>query len=239
MKRIATIASIILAVLVGGALLTAYARVGNPANLAELASGSSQAASSVPQPAAGASSTAPKPDLKITSGDASADDAGEAGEVEAGPQPAPIPFEGGTNPAGGATALEGAWQYYENPDAAKNGETVMTYQYRFYNESSTLNLNYGEFSATIGVNMLGTYAIAADGTITLTDITWSSKDDLLGFTGGSAVFTAAWPADGQPGIVMTLHSYETGNGESIPAFDHILGAPLLCAPFGETTVDNG
>lgn len=233
MKRIATIASIILAVLVGGALLTAYARVGSPGNLAV-------ASSSTPQPSAASSNTAPKPNLKITSSDAdTADVDADTGEAEIMPQPAPIPFEGGTTPAGGATALEGAWQYYENPDAAKNGETVMTYQYRFYNESNTLNLNYGEFSATIGVNMLGTYAISGDGTITLTDITWSSKDNLLGFTGGSAVFTAGWPADGQPGIVMTLHSYETGNGEGIPAFDHILGVPLLCAPFGETTVDNG
>lgn len=229
MKRVAIIACIILAALVGGALITAYAAVGTPGDLAT-------AASSIPQPPASRSSSAPKQELKITDSSApTGEDTGEAEDAAAYTQPPPVAYEGGTSPAGNASALEGAWQYYETADA-QNGQPVMVYQYRFYNESGTLNLSYGILNATINANMLGSYGIGGDGTVVLGDITWSTEENPLGHVGGNAVLSLGWPADGSEGLVVTLVSYETGTGERFAPFDHILGVPLLCTKFGEAEV---
>lgn len=228
MKRFSVIACIILAALIGGALITAYAVVGTPSELATVSD-------SIPQPPASRSS-AQKQELQITDSASQADEsADEAGAAESQPQPPAVAYEGGTTPAGNATALEGAWQYYETADA-QGGQPVMIYQYRFYNESSTLNLSYGILNATINANMLGTYAIGGDGTVVLSNITWSTADNPLGHVGGNAVLTLGWPADGSAGLVVTLVSYETGTGERFEPFDHILGVPLLCTKFGEAEV---
>lgn len=231
MKRIAVIVSIVLAACIGGALATAFAMVGAPPNL------SSSSAAAIPAPPTSQSSTS-APQLEITNS-ASQSAVEETGEAEPQPQPAPVPFEGGVNPVGDGSALEGSWHYYEGVPGNTSGATVMAYQYRFYNESNNMNLNYGEFGANIGINMLGTFSLAGDGTLVLSDITWSSADDLLGHTGGQAVFSLGWPADGQAGLVLTLQSYDTGTGEGVPVFDHIIGVPLLCAKFGEQSVDLG
>lgn len=229
MKRFAIIASIILAACVGGALLVAFVVVGAPASL----SPSSSASTSTIPPPPTSNTPASVPALEITNS-AIQDDSAAESEAEAA-QPPLVPYEGGTTPAAAGNALEGSWHYYENSGDAP----ITAYQYRFYNESSNMNLNYGELGASIGMNMLGDFSLAGDGTLLLSNLTWSSKDNMLGYSGGQAVFTLGWPTDGQGGLVITMQSYETGNGERIAAFDHILGVPLLCVKFGEQPVDLG
>ncbi len=181
----------------------------------------------VVRPEGASSSSQPDPSSQPTS---------SSKPKETKPPPAPVPYEGGTVPAGNAQALEGAWHYYEDPEALAAGEATTAFQVRFFGEATKLTFNYGEFGSAIGVYMLGTYAVAGDGTVTLTDATWSAQADETGAPGGSATFAAAWPTDGSDGLVLTLLAYQTSTGEDIDAFERIFGVPMLYQKYGETQI---